>query len=270
MDIDQPLEFIEEVYEDEGKCVDHSFTFGVALSIFLFIGSFISYLPQQITILRNKSSEGLSLQTLLMGNIAGLCLLINVVILEWGKYSCCSEVGLWSCHQHLLPLYQLIFGLIHMFIIYSLAVAFNPNNIFNEKVVYCSFVVAMITTLTMATTTHFLDPLAQIFGISAAVVTCFQWIPQIIEVYQRRSGGSLSLLMLMIQCPGALMVAISFSVVYSEDWSTWINYVFAFSQQLILIIQILYYRFFAKKEERNYFFEDRKGNSFEEERKITI
>eukprot|EP00010_Vexillifera_abyssalis_P001671 CAMPEP_0201554564 /NCGR_PEP_ID=MMETSP0173_2-20130828/42334_1 /ASSEMBLY_ACC=CAM_ASM_000268 /TAXON_ID=218659 /ORGANISM="Vexillifera sp., Strain DIVA3 564/2" /LENGTH=186 /DNA_ID=CAMNT_0047965911 /DNA_START=414 /DNA_END=971 /DNA_ORIENTATION=+ len=81
----------------------------------------------------------------------------------------------------------------------------------------------------------------QVLGIVSALATIVQWSPQIYTVYVKKGPGSLSLLMLLLQAPGALACAIFQGLFYQENWTTWVSYACMFLQETVIIIQLVYY-----------------------------
>eukprot|EP00158_Paraphelidium_tribonemae_P004403 Partr_v1_DN26737_c1_g1_i21_m8725 putative PQ loop repeat protein len=62
----------------------------LALSLFIVVGMFFSYLPQHIKIIRLKSSDGLSPWYQLLGCIASASVVQNAFILQFGLFKCCE------------------------------------------------------------------------------------------------------------------------------------------------------------------------------------
>jgi len=87
-----------------------------------------------------------------------------------------------------------------------------------------------------------LATIAQILGTISSILMIFQWAPQIYTTWKKKSAGALSLLMLLLQMPGALLVMFFQAVLNAADITTWAPYAFLFVEQLILVILISIYR----------------------------
>lgn len=97
---------IESSFHDDGTChVDHD-PVAVYLSTFLCVGLIVSYLPQIIRIIRNKSSQGFSPWFLLLGATSSASSFLNVVALQWGIVRCCPSLPTLECAESLLGILQ--------------------------------------------------------------------------------------------------------------------------------------------------------------------
>jgi len=84
---------------------------------------------------------------------------------------------------------------------------------------------------------------AFVLGIIAAVVTVPQWAPQIYKTWKMKSRGSLSVVMLIIQFPGSLLVTYFQAFLFSTSISTWLPYFFSAIQQGMLLALCLWFMF---------------------------
>ncbi|SPO20540.1 uncharacterized protein UTRI_00016 [Ustilago trichophora] len=91
---------------DDGSCHVHHDPVAVYLSTFLCVGLVISYLPQIIRIVLNKSSQGFSPWFLLLGATSSASSFLNVVALQWGIIRCCPSLPSWECAESLLGIFQ--------------------------------------------------------------------------------------------------------------------------------------------------------------------
>ncbi|KAF9941453.1 hypothetical protein BGZ75_000539 [Mortierella antarctica] len=74
-----------------------------------------------------------------------------------------------------------------------------------------------------------------------------QYIPQIIETYFRKSVGALSIPMMLMQTPGAILLAVSLALRPGANWTTWILYAVTALLQASLLSMCLYYHIRAKR-----------------------
>jgi len=82
---------------------------------------------------------------------------------------------------------------------------------------------------------------ARVLGISASILVIIHWSPQIWTTFNLKSPGTLSILMLVLQMPGSLVVVFFQAVLNKADWTTWTPYLLTAVQQLILLILCLVY-----------------------------
>ena len=62
---------------------------GLILGIGISIGSVATYIPQFYNIIKNESVEGISESSLILLNIAMMCLTMNSLIYSWDYFFCC-------------------------------------------------------------------------------------------------------------------------------------------------------------------------------------
>jgi len=88
---------------------------------------------------------------------------------------------------------------------------------------------------------HVMVSYAQYVGIIAAALVFVQWAPQIFTTLKLSKAGSLSLPMLLLQCPGALLV-VGFQLTSTQSqWTTWAPSMVSGAAQLILIVLVIYF-----------------------------
>ncbi|KAK5815108.1 hypothetical protein F5H01DRAFT_308932 [Linnemannia elongata] len=88
---------------------------------------------------------------------------------------------------------------------------------------------------------------AGLLGIIAAFLAMIQYIPQIIETYIRKSMGALSIPMMLIQTPGAILITVSLALRPGANWTTWISYAITALLQIILLGLCLFYAYQIRK-----------------------
>ncbi|EJU01548.1 hypothetical protein DACRYDRAFT_22645 [Dacryopinax primogenitus] len=78
-------------------------------------------------------------------------------------------------------------------------------------------------------------------GITASLFACFQYAPQLWKTYKDRLVGALSIPMMCIQCPGAVLFIVSLAVREGTNWTSWLPYAAAgIMQGLLLILCIVW------------------------------
>jgi uncharacterized protein with PQ loop repeat len=262
-------------------CPQENAVGSIVLGAVLTVGIFISYMPQHVSIIRSKTSEGVSLFMLLLSNISSLTVVLFSVVNEWDLYSCCTVVPFAQCQRILLELYQLLVGFVNLLPMYALAIYFHPYGprnidkyltsctpqdalnagrsarhryLFDVIVFLCYLVICivliMVSTLlpqSLGSGHASVRTFADFLGVISIGSTFLIWLPQIYSVYRLKSGGSLSVLMLLLQAPGALAVAIYQGFLQREGWGVWVPYLAVFTQEVIILLQILYYWWQAKR-----------------------
>ena len=62
------------------------FIIGIILGVSIFIGSFVTYIPQFYNIIKNKSVDGISETSLILLNVGMMCLTMNSLIYNWSYF----------------------------------------------------------------------------------------------------------------------------------------------------------------------------------------
>ncbi|KYQ88939.1 hypothetical protein DLAC_10522 [Tieghemostelium lacteum] len=243
-------------------------TFDVTLGIILILGAIISTVPQHMKILKNKSAAGLSFLWLFLGNINQYATFINGVVLKYPQIQACSKLGFLQCSPSLLSLFQLFVFWLFSFPFYVYFLFFTPSdlkklakeNLIEARksqkeflyakilfIIEVSFII--ICTVIMfsiirgtgeCSKTTFV--FGNVIGIFSVVITFVQWSPQIYKTAKYKSPGSFSIIMLLIQGPGTLVLLYYFIFVSKEQVSTWLSYLAAVIQLFIVLGLLIYYQ----------------------------
>lgn len=228
----------------------------VAVGIILCIGVFASYIPQWVAFVRARSGQGVSMYMLFVGSVSSMTGLITAVVLQFRRFYCCPLWGPSLCGESLLGIIQLfclVFGYTPSFVIYMI---FNPHRATDRKkylisgVLFCMYIFISIVFWGIAGallafngiestgTLAFGDGL----GIFTIVCTLVQWMPQIILTARNRSVGALSIPMLCVQIPGAVLFVLYQSVIEEEAPLTWAPYTVACAQQSVLLAMCVVFK----------------------------
>lgn len=97
---------VDANFHDDNTCHIHHDPVAVYLSTFLCVGLVVSYLPQILRIILNKSSQGFSPWFLLLGATSSASSFLNVVALQWGIIRCCPSLPSLECAESLLGILQ--------------------------------------------------------------------------------------------------------------------------------------------------------------------
>ncbi|KAF9350170.1 hypothetical protein BGX26_011618 [Mortierella sp. AD094] len=88
---------------------------------------------------------------------------------------------------------------------------------------------------------------AGFLSVGSVLLAMIQYLPQIVETYLRKSVGALSIPMMMMQTPYAILIAVSLALNPDADWSTWFPYAFTAILQAVLLGMCLFYYIKAKR-----------------------
>ncbi|KAL4810454.1 hypothetical protein BDV18DRAFT_57702 [Aspergillus unguis] len=240
-----------------------------ALSILIVLGILVSYLPQLIRIATLRSSFGISPYFVLLGTTSGSFALANMVSQRQSlqDVACCKDVSGLSCFAGLLGILQVATQLLSFFAILTLFVIFFPRETSpappllpsspprtEEGPTYrtalvvawiCIVHAAIMLIVTLAVgfkQPSSLQSWSNFCGITAAILASIQYFPQIYTTLRLRCVGSLSIPMMCIQTPGALVWAGSLAArLGSKGWSTWgILIVTACLQGTLLVLAVFF------------------------------
>eukprot|EP01088_Endostelium_zonatum_P018285 TRINITY_DN5806_c0_g1_i2.p1 TRINITY_DN5806_c0_g1~~TRINITY_DN5806_c0_g1_i2.p1 ORF type:complete len:320 (+),score=67.49 TRINITY_DN5806_c0_g1_i2:128-1087(+) len=259
---------------DYAKALEDMNAWNISLGVFLWIAAMVALVPQHAKLWTVRSSAGLSFIMLFLGNINQISSVLNAILLKWPQLKACApdEAGFWECAPSLLTIFQLGGAWIVTFPIYLEFMLFYWNTPeFTEDPRRAKrdwyICVALLIVFIIYSIIMYSIGLGLVFGLgecSSAVVnfgfsagilstvcTFIQWGPQIFSTYRLKAVGSYSILTLAIQAPGTLVVVYFLLFVSKEGISTWLAYLTAGIQQLILLSLLIYYNYKGKKEEED-------------------
>ncbi|KKZ62635.1 hypothetical protein EMCG_03045 [[Emmonsia] crescens] len=237
-----------------------------ALSLGILFGILLSYLPQHYRIISRRSSFGISPYFILLGTTSGTFAFANIFVLPRSgeDIACCKEINGLSCFAGLLGILQVGVQALCFSIILFLFVTFFPRSTPStltkpSSTTTPSFRIALLVTAicilqTIATAIVVIIIVvahsdqrqfcANLFGITAAVLSSIQYFPQIYTTFRLRRVGSLSIPMMCIQTPGSLVWAASLAArLGTEGWSSWGVYVVTALLQGTLLIMGVYFEY---------------------------
>ncbi|KAK3709487.1 hypothetical protein LTR37_010860 [Vermiconidia calcicola] len=226
----------------------------VFLAAFILVGILVSYLPQHIKIITRRSSEGLSPWWVLLGGLSSIAAIGNILVLPQSRadIGCCkvvngAQIGLqWACFMFIVLLFLTFFPT------HSDLSASTPSLTSTAPPPKRRDALAVTTAILASLLATFLTSLAiiassppkstrpktwaDILGTIAGTLAAIQYIPQIYFTWKLKGLGSLSIVTMVIQVPGAFVFAFSLGLrVGWEGWSTWLVYVVTGILQGILL-----------------------------------
>ncbi|KAF8513720.1 hypothetical protein BU17DRAFT_77149 [Hysterangium stoloniferum] len=265
-----------------GKCEPHHDAFTAVLTTGLCLGLVLSYLPQHYRIISKNSSEGFSPWYLLLGSTSSASGMLNVIMLQWDVVKCCSSVidqGVGYCLESLGGIIQVtlqwaLFSIILvLFLIYFPPhlkyvdlpqQSSDPNepllpprrsNVTSEDWrlgVTLAWVVAIHMQVEIAFVSFFLltyhSPQAQIqawatfLGVTSAGLAVIQYLPQLVKTYRIKLVGAISIPMMCIQTPGAILMVLNIILRPGTNWTSWITYATAGVMQGSLLVMCLIWK----------------------------
>ncbi|KAL6078376.1 hypothetical protein QOT17_001553 [Balamuthia mandrillaris] len=233
-----------------------------ALGLFLIIGTLVSYIPQFWIIAKNKSSDGINPLAMWLNFLSGFLTLINALLLSWEDVECCGHTNFGHCLARTLPITQLLIGPVCLFFLcLFIAMYFDTTAsqmaVRRKKVLqrfaawtffWSNVLIILILSYITAWLVLYLSPhndgvkgFAYVVGLLSSVIIAVVWTPQIYTTW-KKGPGMLSIWMLALQMPGALLVIVFQGIINQKSWTTWAPYVCTGIQQLILIGLWFYYR----------------------------
>jgi len=239
------------------ECYFEPSVVNIVVAVFLILGTMCSYIPQYVAIVKAKSSDGINFIMLAIAVTSGFLTAINSGILKWESAVCCLDLSTSQCIKNNLATEQLISALLCSLVLYTLFVVYYRTTPFYDEtlqsrvrgkwitiIVFITIIVLSIILAIICGVLYYdihlrgtvLANIAQALGIISSILMIVQWAPQIYTTYKMRSPGNLSILMLLLQMPGALLVMFFQAILNSADVTTWAPYAFLFVEQLILVV----------------------------------
>ena len=218
------------------------------LGIALCIGGMVTYIPQYISILKHKNINGISELSLFILNLSSTLLTLNSIILNWSLFQCYNNCNGWLCTGNLLPLFQIACGALVVIPLYIIFLYFKVNQ--SDKsylhdlrfaLTYLFSIIVLSIIVPLIRSSHGIIIFAKIIGVFAAIFSCIIWVPQIVKLIKTKDPGKLSLVMFLFQTPGNAIIIV-LQLLYKQDWSTWITYLFLFIEQTAIVFLIIFYK----------------------------
>jgi len=247
---------------DFAESLEELNAFSISLGVFLWIASMLALIPQHVKMWQTRSSVGLSFYMLFLSNINQFSSVINATLLKFPQIQACFEVGILECSPSLLTVYQLVGIWIVTFPLYIWFLLFflrteefkadpkqRDRNWLIARILFLLFIAYAV--IMMGIAISFLLAFGECgkptinfgwsVGIASIATTFIQWSPQIYQTWRLKAVGSFSILTLAIQAPGTLVVVYFLAFLSNESVSTWLSYLTAGVQQLVLLALLVYF-----------------------------
>ncbi len=191
-------------------------------SYVLFIGTFLTYLPQIIVLFIRRTSFGLSLWNQVLFQFQSFCQMATVVLQQLAVFRCCKVWKLSVCSEDLTVVNQQATNFLCIWIIYLEYVIFHKSKkhdsdsekrpesfrkafglfLLSQFVCVVLAGIALAFVFLLGEDAEEVKIYADVLSVAASLFTCVAQIPQIHETWMLRSVGSLSVLTLVLQTPG--------------------------------------------------------------------
>lgn len=247
---------------------DYAFFFPDPVIIWSLVGTvlliitFVSYIPQPIKIIKNRSSYGLAPVSTFFSTMCLWFIVFNVLCLKWEDF-----VGLFhkmnfntyarfltfaNCFAQWFMMSQVPF-LIMIFYDTNLRPNSEQTDIkngwFQFKLVpvisVCVYTFCILLWVIIGLATGFTSPamdwLGHASGFLGFIIEVLQFIPQIYKTFKMRSSGSLSVLMLEIQAPVNICNALFMCFGNHESWTTYAASIADGTWEFVLLAMCLYF-----------------------------
>jgi len=240
----------------------------------LILGLIISYLPQHLRIIQKRSSEGLSPWFLLLGSTASAAAMLNMITVQWEIIKCCREISAGYCIESLGGIIQVALTWFLFTLILVLYIIYFPQHLKYAELnlgpvdhpihvktrvrsdpwrlaITLSWAVAIHIVLVIFVTFLLLlshaDPTsiqlwAAFLGITSSLSAVMQYFPQIDLTWRSKTVGALSIPMMCIQSPGAVIMVVSIAIRPGTDWTSWAPFAVAGVMQGTLLIMCLFWK----------------------------
>ena len=249
------MKYILLNYIDENSCQKEFSLTSVIVGIIIIFGIFLTYIPQYYKIIKDKSSKGISSNYILLYNITNFTNFYGTLLINFYLVNCCISVSNKKCFNLIIPIFQMFTPWAAVFILYIIFLIYDEkSNYYGFKsypiISFLLFVIFFIFILGFIGMGFLLEfPKYQenikIFGdflnIISTITCIFCLLPQIYQIYKQKNIGNLSLLSILMQAPGSLLVFIYQFNILKAPFSIGMPYLFSFIFQTILLIEGYYY-----------------------------
>lgn len=255
-------------FVDYHACYHAVDTVWLVAGLLIFFGTFLSVIPQILSIVKNRTNYGLDTFTVLTTHINQYFMVINYLGLHAADFIGLLQISwkitvprmvtflnvfiLWFAYFS-VPLSSMIFSDFAMrsklsphiqmkrwrisYILTSVFMAFHVLMTLGSYLIGIGY--GFFSTMAAR--------IGQIYGVASSVIVLAQYIPQIITTIRLKDNGSLSLLMLAIQAPGGTINSLFMWIGQGEDWSTWVPFFIGAMQQFILLGICIFFKIKKRK-----------------------
>jgi uncharacterized protein with PQ loop repeat len=249
-------------FVDYSACFPDQDPIWMVLGLLLFLGTWISVIPQYYAIVHSRSNFGLN-SLAIAGMVFGQWILVaNVLCLQTPDFIGWLQLPFAVVIERSFTFINIASNWVSFLPCSFMALIFfdlvprvirTPADIKKERKlspifaiigpVLCaiSMVIYGAVGILEGFESDAIDTLGRIYGTIAAVFWSVQYVPQIWMTFKLKSSGNLSLIFLGIQAPGSMLNAIFMGIGQSDDWTTWLSSGILSIEQFVILAMGLYY-----------------------------
>jgi len=197
--------------------------------------------------------------------VSGVGQLALATFSNWEHLRCCALLPVGRCIILLLAWLSIVMNFVMWFIIYVQCLALWPKVEKAEEIkhqnaqkkyqfllffvyflffVACTFVSLYYTVI--LDNIVMLSTIRTILVVIASATLGFVWLPQIYTTFKAKDPGSLSLLMLVLTCPGSYAMTYFLAVGYDTPLYVWLPNALGSLFQTVLLALCIYYSYIKK------------------------
>ncbi|KAL0248098.1 hypothetical protein GEMRC1_003335 [Eukaryota sp. GEM-RC1] len=237
----------------------------LCVGILLGLGTVLSTLPQHFKIIKTKSSAGISGTFLFLANVGQFSVFLSSYVFGIPHLKACFRVGFIRCFPSILALLNLFALFAIYFPITLLFLKYHEGkrdytlrrSYYFHRFLFYTFLAYAVGISFVCYYLYYwnghcnqlLLHIAYLCGLVSTVINVLQFLPQIVETFNRKSVGSLSPILFLIQAPGAAIMLV-FLIISGENISTWLSYFTSATQQFILLFLLSIYGLRERKQAR--------------------
>jgi uncharacterized protein with PQ loop repeat len=208
-----------------------------------------------VALIRAGTAEGISEKSLFVLTLSQAALVLNSLILNWSGWYCYTDnngCSWWECTTGMLSFFQITVNWIAAFPIWLIFLRFKLRDstracLYDLGYIVSFLVLAVIALIVSLVEKHyqnlvFFAVFARVLGVASAVGGALVWLPQIVKLIQTRNPVGLSLVMFIVQSIGGVIIILFQAVLYRQNWTTWIGYVFVCLEQIVISVILIVFR----------------------------
>jgi len=247
-----------QTYADYDDILEDIGLWSIALGIVLIIGAVVAVVPQHISILKNQSTRGISPLWVFLSQINQYSAFLNAFLLNVPLVRSCSVVSFAACSRNLLAVYQIFATWLIGFPLFMWQFLYTERTSKDWRQVIYSFILFVFLAVVLLVVSLVLIEVkgdcgqstltfGKALGYASVVFTVIQWAPQLWKTWFSKTEGSFSIIMLLIQIPGSMLIVFFLAVVTKQDFTTWIGFVLSVIAQILLLGMIILFKIQKKR-----------------------
>ena len=233
----------------------------------IFLGTIISVIPQLTIIISNRSSYGLNSFSIGFTSFGQFIMIVNLISLHCNDFVGLLQIPINISFPRMMTFIN-VFTLwfMYFFIPILTNIFFDIESRRNrtlpeipkERKLNIKIFIILILLISILSLLpfiigyfysyggNFIYQLGKYLGTLASILVFAQYLPQMITTCKLKDTGSLSLMMLSIQGPGGLINTLFMWIGNHDHWTTWLSFMIASLQQLLLLFIGIYFKLTKK------------------------